>query len=107
MHLQQGNTTDQLYDLGVLEDQLYLFYRSGLLICYNLKSHQEIYRQKLPDELPKGKYENTSYVVPGNNTFYQLRNGSQGGVMLNYDITRKKMEYCISDRLSAKQSVHR
>lgn len=85
-----GNTTDQLYDLGVLEDQLYLFYRSGLLICYNLKSHQEIYRQKLPDELPKGKYENTSYVVPGNNTFYQLRNGSQGGVMLNYDITRKK-----------------
>ena len=35
-----GNTTDQLYDLGVLEDQLYLFYRSGLLICYNLKSHQ-------------------------------------------------------------------
>lgn len=85
-----GNTTDQLYDLGVLEDQLYLFYRSGLLICYNLKSHQEIYRQKLPDELPKGKYENTSYVVPGNNTFYQLRNGNQGGVMLNYDITRKK-----------------
>lgn len=84
-----GNTTDQLYDLGVLEDQLYLFYRSGLLICYNLKSHQEIYRQKLPDELPEGKYENTSYVVPGNNTFYQLRNGNKGGVMLNYDITRK------------------
>ena len=78
-----GNTTDQLYDLGVLEDQLYLFYRSGLLICYNLKSHQEIYRQKLPDELPKGKYENTSYVYPVTILFIQLRNGSQGGVMLN------------------------
>ena len=38
----------------------------------------------------KGNTKNTSYVVPGNNTFYQLRNGNKGGVMLNYDITRKK-----------------
>ena len=66
-----GNTTDQLYDLGVLEDQLYLFYRSGLLICYNLKSHQEIYRQSYRMNFLKG-IRNTSYVVPGNNTFYQF-----------------------------------
>lgn len=87
-----GDGIDQLYDLGVVENQLYLFYRSGLLVCYNLESCTEIYRQKLPDELPKGKYENTSYVVPGNNTFFQLRNGNRGGVMLNYDIIRKKWD---------------
>lgn len=87
-----GNAIDQVYDLGVLGEQLYLFYRSGLLICYNLKSQKEIYRQKLPDELPKGKYENTSYVVPGNNTFYQLRNGNKGGVMLNYNVTKRNWE---------------
>lgn len=87
-----GNAMDQVYDIGVLGEQLYLFYRSGLLICYNLKSQKEIYRQKLPDELPEGKYENTSYVVPGNNTFYQLRNGNKGGVMLNYNVTKRNWE---------------
>lgn len=86
------NTVDQIYDLGVLEGQLYLFYRSGLLVCYNLESHKEAYRQKLPDELPEGKYENTSYVVPGNNTFYQLRNGNRGGVMLNYNVAKRKWD---------------
>lgn len=85
-----GDTADQVYDLDVVKDRLYLFYRSGLLVCYNLESRNEIYKQKLPDELPEGKYENTSYVVPGNGTFYQLRNGNRGGVMLNYDITRRK-----------------
>lgn len=86
------NSIDQVYDLGVLGEQLYLFYRSGLLVCYNMKSHKEAYRQQLPGELPAGKYENTSYVVPGNNTFYQLRNGNRGGVMLNYNVTKRKWD---------------
>lgn len=87
-----GDAVDQLYDLVVLDNRLYLFYRSGLLVCHNLASRREIYRQKLSDELPAGKYENTSYVVPGANTFYQLRNGYNGGVMLNYDIANRKWD---------------
>ncbi|HJD74829.1 MAG TPA: helix-turn-helix domain-containing protein [Bacteroides reticulotermitis] len=87
-----SNATDQVYDLGVLGEQLYLFYRSGLLVCYNQKTHKEVYRQNLSDELPKGKYEKTSYVVSGNNTFYQLRNGNRGGVMLNYNVTKRKWD---------------
>lgn len=85
-----GDTTDQVYDLGVLDGNLYLFYRSGLLICYAMESQKEIYRQKLSDELPEGVYGNTSYVVPGTNTFYQLCNGNRGGVMLAYDVERRK-----------------
>ena len=55
-----------------------------------MESQKEIYRQKLSDELPEGVYGNTSYVVPGTNTFYQLCNGNRGGVMLAYDVERRK-----------------
>ena len=48
-----GDTTDQVYDLGVLDGNLYLFYRSGLLICYAMESQKEIYRQKLSDAAKK------------------------------------------------------
>lgn len=87
-----GLGTDQLYDLGLLNGKLYLFYRSGLLVCYDKESRKELYRQQLSDELPAGKYGNTSYVVPGNNTFYQLCNGPRGGVMLSYNIERRKWD---------------
>lgn len=81
---------DQLYDLGVLDGKLYLFYRSGLLVCRDLVSGRELYRRERPDGLPAGHYGNTSYVVQGAHTFYQLCNGNTGGVMLNYDVDDRK-----------------
>lgn len=81
---------DQLYDLGVLDGKLYLFYRSGLLVCRDLVSGRELYRRERPDGLPAGHYGNTSYVVQGAHTFYQLCNGNAGGVMLNYDVDDRK-----------------
>ncbi len=77
---------DQVYDLGVLENKLYLFYRSGLLVCYDLASRQELYRQEYLKDLPEGLYGRTSFVVLGKRAFYQLCNGAKGGVMLSYDI---------------------
>lgn len=87
-----GLDADQLYDLGLLNGKLYLFYRSGLLVCFDRESRRELYRQRLSDELPAGKYGNTSYVVPGDNTFYQLCNGNKGGVMLSYNIEKRKWD---------------
>lgn len=81
---------DPIYDLAVIKEKLYLFYRSGILICHDIKSKEEIYRQQsLTDQL-KGMYENTSYVIATNNTFYQIRNGRNGGTMLSYDIEKRE-----------------
>lgn len=77
--------TDQVYDLGILDGRLYIFYRSGLLVCHDFFSGEELYRQSYPDTLAAGLYGKTSYVVQGNHGFYQLCNGDQGGVMLYYD----------------------
>lgn len=83
---------DQVYDLGMVDDRLYIFYRSGLLVCHDFHSGREIYRQGYPENLPSGLYGKTSYVVQGERCFYQLCNGVKGGVMLYYDIARKEWD---------------
>lgn len=77
---------DQIYDLGVIDDTLYLFYKSGMLVCYNITSGKEIYRCSIPSDIPSTHYGNTSYVVQGEDSFYQLCNGQKGGVMLCFNI---------------------
>ncbi len=90
----RGN--DQLYDLGVLDGKLYLFYRSGLLVCYDLASGHELYQQNYPDGLSPDLYGMTSFVVQGEHTYYQLCNGRKGGVMLNYDVAQKQWKVVMS-----------
>lgn len=82
-------SNDQIYDLGVLDNRLYLFYRSGTLICHDLPTGKELYRRIIPTQTLSGKYGNTSYVVQGDDVFYQLCNGNSGGVMLAFNISKK------------------
>lgn len=91
-----SGSDDQLYDLGVLEGKLYLFYRSGTLVCHDLVSGKELYRLEQPEGLPAGHYGNTSYVVQDEHSFYQLCNGYSGGIMLNYDVDKKNWEVVMS-----------
>ena len=91
-----SESDDQLYDLGVLEGKLYLFYRSGTLVCHDLASGKELYRLEQPEGLSAGHYGNTSYVVQGEHSFYQLCNGYSGGIMLNYDVDKKNWEVVMS-----------
>ncbi|RYF98207.1 MAG: AraC family transcriptional regulator, partial [Chitinophagaceae bacterium] len=81
---------DYVYDLAVLNKKLYLFYRSGLLICFDLASKKELYRQYSLPLAEAEKYASTSFVVPGKKQFYQLKNGSAGGIMLSYDPKSRK-----------------
>lgn len=80
-----GREEDSLYDLAMAKGKLYLFYRSGALLCYDLVAGREEYRKRLGDVLPDGWYGHTSYVVADDEGFYQLCNGWRGGVLLRYD----------------------
>lgn len=87
---------DQLYDLGVVDGRLYLFYRSGMLVCCDLHTKKELYRCEMPSDIPVGYYGNTSYVVQGKQAFYQLCNGDKGGVMLSFDIRQRVWQRVMS-----------
>lgn len=82
-------SSDQIYDLAVQNQQLYLFLRSGMLICIDIKTKKEIYRCQSPAYDQSPKYTSTSFVVAGPKHFYQLRNGPGGGLMLCYDLKKR------------------
>ncbi|AOZ99287.1 ATP-binding protein [Flavobacterium commune] len=83
-----NGTKDQLYDIAVIKQQLFLFYRHGLIVCYDLKTAKELYKtNSLSNENPT-KYGNTLMVVQSENSLYQIRNGG-GSVMLAYDIKKR------------------
>lgn len=82
-----GQKDDSIYDLAVSKGKLYLFYKSGVLFCYDLVSKTELYRKWLGNILSKERYGRTSYIVTVEDGFYQLCNGSQGGVLLYFDYT--------------------
>ncbi len=79
---------DQLYDVAVIKQQLFLFYRQGLIVCYDLNTAKELYKTNSLSKQEQAKYNNTLMVVQSDNSLYQIRNGS-AGVMLAYDIKKR------------------
>lgn len=78
------NLTDNdgaLQDVGVTVDRrhLYLFYSTGEVVCYDIKTGNKLYTKAAYPESHRDRFCSTSLVVPAGKGFYQLRNGSKGG----------------------------
>ena len=69
----------KVQDLATDADSLYLFYDTGEVACYKLKTGEQLYVKAAYPEAERTKFGNTSLVVRGKNGFYQLRNGAKGG----------------------------
>ncbi|WP_348822190.1 ligand-binding sensor domain-containing protein [Flavobacterium aestuarii] len=78
----------RLQDLAAEKNNLYLFYNTGEVICYDLKTKRKLYNKASYPVQQQPFFENTSLVVKGNNGFYQLRNGSRGGFFF-FDIHQR------------------
>ncbi len=81
-----GQSKEQLYDIAVVNNQLFLFYKSGLMSCYDLKSRELLYEQNALAANGSSDYQYTLMVVPYNHYLYQIRNGQNGGNMLRYNV---------------------
>jgi len=71
----QGN----LQDIITESNKLYLFYNTGVIICYDLSTRELLYESAAYPESERANFQNTSLVVKGKDGFYQLRNGNRGG----------------------------
>lgn len=69
----------RLQDLGSDENFLYLFYHTGEVICYDLKTQKKVYSARAYAQNEEKSFDRTSMVVKGKAGFYQLRNGNKGG----------------------------
>ncbi|MVN90540.1 helix-turn-helix domain-containing protein [Mucilaginibacter aquatilis] len=86
----------KVYDVAVLGNKLYLFYQSGMLICFDLSSRKRIYSQQSLTQGQHLKYGSTSFVIPGKQQFFQLRNGAGGGTMLTYNFKLRQWNTVLS-----------
>ncbi|KDN56228.1 transcriptional regulator [Flavobacterium seoulense] len=83
-----SNNNGVLQDLVSHNNNLYLFYNSGEVICYDLKNKNKLYSKAAYSKKEQDFFKNTSLVVKGNKGFYQLRNGSKGGFFF-FDIRKR------------------
>ena len=73
-----SKTDDLLYDLAVVNDRLYLFYKSGTMICFDIETAKGLYRESPFGTEENRLYTHTIHVVPNKQYLYQIRNGHSG-----------------------------
>lgn len=83
----QGNLQDVASD----NEDIYLFYNTGKVVCYSIESKKTRYQCQAYPTAEQKLYQRTSQVIKGQNIFYQLRNGSKGGFFI-FDSDSKKWE---------------
>jgi len=86
---QLTKNNDELYDLSIYENQVFLFFKSGTMVCFNLNTRKELYRENPFEKEDTGLYERTLMVIPHKQFLYQIRNG-ETGILLRYDIENRK-----------------
>lgn len=83
---------DLLYDIAVVNNLLYLFYKSGTFICYNIHTRKAVLQGNSLNKPDQEKYNSTLFPVQKGNDIYQLRTGPGGGVLLWYDLKKRTWE---------------
>lgn len=78
----------RLQDLGSDGNYLYLFYNTGAVTSFDLKTHKQVYNKRAYPESQLENFNRTSMVVKGKKGFYQLRNGLKGGFFF-FDLQTK------------------
>jgi DNA-binding response OmpR family regulator/nitrogen-specific signal transduction histidine kinase len=81
---------DQLYDIAVHAKKLFLFYKSGQMLCYDLSTRKLLYAEDPFNK--KNNYNNTLAVVPYKNFLYQVRNGNGIGLLLRFNVLNRRWE---------------
>lgn len=87
------NKKHNLQDLDVYQDKyLLLFYDNSLVEVLELASGSKVYESMgLPKDKVKG-HNASSLVKQSGSSFFQIRNGSDGGMLLRFDISKWNWE---------------
>lgn len=86
-----SGSEDKLQDLAIIDKQLFLFFQSGNMICFDVNSAKELYRHNY-FKGTKNPYLGTLMVVPYKNYLYQARNGFGFGHLVRFNTLNKKDE---------------
>jgi len=76
---------DKLYDLALVNNVLYLFYRSGCIVQFDYRRGRQIGSMNSLLSGKQDSYSRTLYVVQVKNNLYQIRNGTRG-ILQSYNV---------------------
>ncbi|MBN1181067.1 MAG: AraC family transcriptional regulator, partial [Bacteroidales bacterium] len=85
---------DQLIDIEINKDELFLFYKSGVMVCYDINTSEEKYRDN-PFKENENLYSSTIAVIPYNEYLYQVRNGNVKGISVRYNVNIRSWDKII------------
>lgn len=85
------DNTGELQDLMTDNDNVYLFYNTGQIVCYDVVTQTKFYSKAPYSKGEQSMFESTSLVVKGKGGIYQLRNGSRGGLFF-FDLKKREWE---------------
>ncbi len=89
----QGNRTEPLMDIALIDGNLLLFYKSGTFVCFDYATTRKIYVNTAMTKLIAGKYERTVFAIPRQHSFLLMKNGTlDRGILLNYQLKTRKWE---------------
>lgn len=82
-------TKNELYDISVVREDVFLIYSNGLMICCDLKSGKVKYKTNSLKPEDQNTYNRTLTVVQRGDNLYMLRNNNWG-IMQSFD-TKKRI----------------
>jgi Signal transduction histidine kinase len=83
---------DKLFDIALIRGRVYLFYRSGLMVCHELGTGRKLFEINTLSAAGLQRYTGTLRIVHSDSCIYQVRNTPEGpGVIISYDILRHKL----------------
>lgn len=74
------NNERKLQDVHSDGSEVYLFYHTGEVVCFDMHTGKQLYTKAAYPALEQENFAKTSLVVKSEKGFYQLRNGRKGGL---------------------------
>ncbi len=94
-----SHRTGKLQDLFSNNNEIYLFFDTGELACYDIETEQFIYSKKAYSEEEISLFNKTSLVLKSDNFFYQVKNGSKGGFFI-FDIAKREWKKIFEENIA-------
>jgi signal transduction histidine kinase/DNA-binding response OmpR family regulator len=80
-------------DLAVIGGKLYLFYRSGWMVCYDIARRKELYRSELRQNPRDKRYNSSLFLAKSTSAIYQLWSSPEGkGLIACYRLPSKQQQ---------------
>lgn len=88
----------ELFDVDVFNQEMLLqFYTNGMTRAYDLKTRRHLFDAPAYEGVDTALYNSSGVLLPHDHGYYQIRNGEQHGILLNFDVTTRQWKVLMEE----------